>query len=107
MNKNWFLRQSKPAVLTLFVAADPFHCPKNRCGHRRLVNVFSIIEKLNLIASKRESTEPPGKKKFQASACRQLPSPKLNDKSQWTSNVKMSDYSCGTIKLKNDPNGRI
>jgi len=42
---------SSPVVLKLFVFADPFHCIKNRCGLLRFVNVFSIVEKLDLVSS--------------------------------------------------------
>jgi len=34
-----------------FVAADPSHCAHNRREPLRFVNVFSIIEKLDWIAS--------------------------------------------------------
>jgi len=38
-------------VLKRFVAANPFHCTQNHCGPFRFVNVFSTIEKLDLVAS--------------------------------------------------------
>jgi len=41
-------------ILKLFVAADPFHCIQNFYRHLRFVNVLSIIEKLDLVASYRE-----------------------------------------------------
>jgi len=49
----------------------------------------------------------PAKGKFQASAGRQLPSPKSNKKGQSTCNMNMSDYSYDAIKLNNGPSGRI
>jgi len=38
-------------VLKLRVAADAFHCAQNRCGSLRFVNIFSIIERLDLAAA--------------------------------------------------------
>jgi len=37
-------------VYKLFVAADLFNCTQSHCESLRLVNVFSIAEKLDLVA---------------------------------------------------------
>jgi len=41
-----------------------------------------------------------------AAACRQLLSPKSNEKGQLTCNMNMSEHSCGAGKLINGSNGR-
>jgi len=45
-----------------YVAVNSFHCTQNHCRPLHFVKVFSIIEKLDLVASQREHVNRPGKK---------------------------------------------
>jgi len=55
---------SNAVLLKFFVAADPFYCIQNRCGPLDFVNIFLVIEKLDLFASERENPNRPGKKQI-------------------------------------------
>ena len=51
-------------ILKLIVAADLFHCTLNRCRPLSFVNIFSITEKIDLVASEPEDLIRPGNKQI-------------------------------------------
>jgi len=46
-----FRKCSSTVILKLFATVDPFHCTQNRCKPLCFVNIYSNIEKLDLIVS--------------------------------------------------------
>jgi len=85
----------------------PFTVPKTAADTFVLSKFFRLL--VNYIWSflSLSTSNALERSKFQASACRQLTSPKSNKKDQSTCNMNMSDYSCGAIKLTNGPNEQI
>jgi len=79
------------AVVLKFLLLQTFDYTQTHCRPLCFINIFLIIEKLDLVTFLLVSTSTVPVTKFQALACHRMTSPNSNKKGQSTWNMNLSE----------------